>query len=166
MRVKHANTLIYKIRVHAANLMTVLNRMRDARNKWDSIDAGNMATPPPALLLAIATQSQNLLKTVHRLRALRNEWDSLDAGTVITDSMIGGDNNGITKAQVAAVIGTTVDSLNTLLNSGHATNLYKLDVPDADVTKANCLAVIATTLDALNSLMAQGHATNCYTITV
>lgn len=72
------------------------------------------------------TQATNLLITLNKLAALKNKWIALDLGNALNDSDIGGENAGITKAQIGAVLGTTLPAIDTLLAAGHVTNLHTI----------------------------------------
>jgi len=74
----------------------------------------------------VRTQSTNLILTLQKLHALKNKWDALDLGNTLNDSDIGGDNAGVTKAQLASVVGTSLDAFETLLSQGHETNLHQI----------------------------------------
>lgn len=76
----------------------------------------------------VRTQSTNLLTTLQRLRALRAKYDALDLGNTLNQEDIGGDNDGVTVAQITAVLGTTLEAFETTLAAGHATNLHTLAV--------------------------------------
>ena len=52
------------------------------------------------------------------------EWNALDYGTTLDAGE--GENAGIVRADVGAVVFGTADALRTVLNSGHATNMAKL----------------------------------------
>lgn len=73
----------------------------------------------------VRTQATNLLITLSKLRDLRKEWDACDLGNAITNDMIGGENDGITIAEITAVIGTSYEAFEALLTT-HATNLYTI----------------------------------------
>lgn len=65
-----------------------------------------------------------LLQTVNGMDALRKEWDGMDYLNTITDAGgFAGANADVDVDDIAAVIGTTLDALNELLNAGHRTNL-------------------------------------------
>ncbi len=66
-----------------------------------------------------------LLKTLDALRADRRAWDALDLGNVIQQSDIPA-GTGITTAELAAAIGTTLVAIEALMAAGHATNLYRV----------------------------------------
>lgn len=61
---------------------------------------------------------------INTLVALQREWNALDYGTTLDDGA--GDNTGVVRAEVGAVVFDTANALVTLLNTGHATNMAKL----------------------------------------
>ena len=70
--------------------------------------------------------STTLIQTINGMNALRTEWDGLDYGNTLDDEgsdAFDGANSDVTSAEVAAVIGTTLDALNGLMAAGHRTNL-------------------------------------------
>lgn len=68
---------------------------------------------------------RGFIAAFNKIKADRAEWDALDLGNVIQQGDIPS-GSGITTADLAAAIGTTVDALNALLAAGHATNLYRV----------------------------------------
>ncbi len=66
-----------------------------------------------------------LLDALDDLRALRVAWDA-GHGTWITEEDFEGANDGLIKADISAVSSTTLDALETLLATGHGTNLEKI----------------------------------------
>lgn len=79
-----------------------------------------------SFITKVRTQSTNLLQTLHHLRGLRNKYDALDLGNTLSQDDIGGDNDGILIADVTAVLGNTLEALETLMTAGHSTNLHKI----------------------------------------
>ncbi len=63
-----------------------------------------------------------LLEAVDKLNALKSSWNA-GMSTWLADADFVGENTGLTKAQITAVIGTTLDAQNALLATGHNTNL-------------------------------------------
>ena len=61
---------------------------------------------------------------INALKALQREYNALDYGNTLPDGS--GENDGITKAEVGAVVFDTANALVTLLDAGHATNMAKL----------------------------------------
>jgi hypothetical protein len=61
---------------------------------------------------------------IHGLKARQSEWNALDYSSTLDDGS--GENEGITKAEVGAVLFDSTDAMVTLLGQGHATNLAKL----------------------------------------
>ena len=61
---------------------------------------------------------------INTLKSLQREYSALDYGNTLPDGS--GENDGITKAEVGAVIFDTANALVTLLDTGHATNMAKL----------------------------------------
>lgn len=55
---------------------------------------------------------------------MQNEWNARDLGTTLEDGL--GENAGITRAMVGAVIFDTANAVKTLMDTGHATNVAKL----------------------------------------
>ena len=84
------------------------------------------ATDTNAYVTQVRTQATNLIVTIQKLAALQDKWTALDLGNTLDNNNIGGDNAGITKTQLAAVIGTTLGAFETLLSQGHATNLHTI----------------------------------------
>ena len=61
---------------------------------------------------------------INALKSLQREYNALDYGNTLPDGA--GENAGITKAEVGAVVFDTANALVTLLDAGHATNMAKL----------------------------------------
>ena len=61
---------------------------------------------------------------INALKSLQREYNALDYGNTLPD--VSGENDGITKAEVGAVVFDTANALVTLLDAGHATNMAKL----------------------------------------
>lgn len=61
---------------------------------------------------------------INSLKAMQREWAALDYGTILDVGE--GDNEGITGAEVGAVVFATTNAFSDLLDSGHATNMSKL----------------------------------------
>ena len=61
---------------------------------------------------------------INALKALQREYNALDYGNTLPDGS--GENEGISKAEVGAVVFDTANALVTLLDTGHATNMAKL----------------------------------------
>ena len=61
---------------------------------------------------------------INALKALQREYNALDYGNTLPDGV--GENDGITKAEVGAVVFDTANAMVSLLDTGHATNMAKL----------------------------------------
>ena len=61
---------------------------------------------------------------INVLKALQREYSALDYGNTLPDGSR--ENEGISKAEVGAVIFDTANALVALLDTGHATNMAKL----------------------------------------
>ena len=62
---------------------------------------------------------------INTLVALQREWNALDYGTTLDDGA--GDNTGITKEEVGAVVFDTANELKLrIIDTGHKTNMAKL----------------------------------------
>ena len=61
---------------------------------------------------------------INTLKSLQREYSALDYGNTLPDGS--GENEGISKAEVGAVIFDTANALVSLLDTGHATNMAKL----------------------------------------
>ena len=75
--------------------------------------------------------ANQILKGVNELKFLRDQWDALDMGGSLTDDRLQDsdftdDNIGLSAADVINVFGSTLPALKTLLNQGHATNLFRV----------------------------------------
>ncbi len=68
---------------------------------------------------------RNSQKAAQELDALKKEWD-YGMSTWLADADFVGENTGLTKADVTAVVGTTLAALDSLLAAGHGTNLLKV----------------------------------------
>ncbi len=61
---------------------------------------------------------------INSLVALQREWNALDLGTTLPDGE--GENEGLTKTEVGAVVFAAADALVAVLDTGVATNMAKL----------------------------------------
>lgn len=61
---------------------------------------------------------------IKALKALQSEWNALDYGTTLDNGE--GENTGLTKTEIGAVVFDTTNAMETLLGTGHATNMAKL----------------------------------------
>lgn len=61
---------------------------------------------------------------INTLKSLQREYNALDYGNTLPDGS--GENDGITKAEVGAVVFDTANAMVSLLDTGHATNMAKL----------------------------------------
>jgi len=68
--------------------------------------------------------SKQVWDGINKLVALQREYNALDYGTTLDDG--DGDNTGITKEEVGAVVFDTANAFVTVLAAGHATNMAKL----------------------------------------
>lgn len=68
--------------------------------------------------------SRQVWDGINSLKAMQREWNALDYGTTLEDGE--GDNDGITGAEVGAVVFATTDALIAVLDAGSATNMTKL----------------------------------------
>jgi hypothetical protein len=57
---------------------------------------------------------------------LRNKWDALDLSNTLVPGDIGGDNEGVTIAELGAVLGSTLEAFETTMAAGHGTNLHEI----------------------------------------
>jgi hypothetical protein len=70
------------------------------------------------------TAARDLLDAYQRLVSLQFEYNALDYGNTLDDGA--GDNAGITKVHVGAVVFDTANAITTVFNAGHATNIARL----------------------------------------
>ena len=68
--------------------------------------------------------SRQVWDGINALKALQREYSALDYGNTLPDGS--GENEGISKSEVGAVIFDTANALVSLLDTGHATNMAKL----------------------------------------
>jgi hypothetical protein len=86
-----------------------------------------MSNRPSDFVTQERQASRDLLAAKDRLHALRAEYDAAGySGTLTDQGAFVGDNADVTEAEVAAVIGVTLDALDAWLASGHGTNLYAI----------------------------------------
>jgi hypothetical protein len=86
-----------------------------------------MAGRPSDFVTEVRQLSTALLQTINGMDALQKEWFGLDYLHTLTDEGgFEGANADVDVDDIAAVIGTTLDALNELLNSGHRTNLLSV----------------------------------------
>lgn len=69
-------------------------------------------------------QARAIFNGIEKLKSMQAQWNALDYGTTLPAG--DGVNDGITKAQVSAVVFTTADAFQTLLDAGHGTNLASI----------------------------------------
>ena len=79
----------------------------------------------PQDYITLARQNnKQLWDALNNLIALQREYNALDYGNTLEDGE--GDNTGITKAEVGAVVFDTANALAAVLAAGHSTNMAKL----------------------------------------
>lgn len=61
---------------------------------------------------------------INKLIAKQREWNALDYSNTLDDGA--GDNEGVTAAEVGAVVFDTANAMVTVLDAGHATNMANL----------------------------------------
>lgn len=72
----------------------------------------------------VRRNTRQLWDAVNTLKSLQEEWNALDYGTNLGVGT--GLNTGIQPTDVGAVVFSTANAIETLLHTGHATNLAKL----------------------------------------
>ena len=79
----------------------------------------------PQDYITLARQNnKQLCDALNNLIAVQREYNALDYGNTLEDGE--GDNTGITKAEVGAVVFDTANALAAVLAAGHSTNMAKL----------------------------------------
>lgn len=73
---------------------------------------------------AVRTQARAIVDAVDELNALEREWTWGGYSETLPDGV--NQNEGITRAEIADIIGTTRGALNALLDAGNGTNLTKV----------------------------------------
>jgi hypothetical protein len=68
--------------------------------------------------------NRQLWEAIINLQELQRQWNALDYGNTLPDGS--GSNDGITAAQVGAVVSDTANAFVAVLDAGHATNMAKL----------------------------------------
>jgi hypothetical protein len=68
--------------------------------------------------------NKQLWNAINDLLELQRQWNSLDYGNTLTEGV--GTNEGLTKAEIGAVVFDTANAMLAVLNAGHGTNLAKL----------------------------------------
>lgn len=74
---------------------------------------------------ALISADNALIAAFEDLRRLRREWDSLSLSTTLPDEDIPGNLAHVTVSDLAQVF-FTVEALESVLDAGHAANLYKV----------------------------------------
>lgn len=83
-----------------------------------------MASRQQEYINEVRGQARNLWESFTRLRSLQLEWNALDYTNTLEDGT--GVNEGVTRAEVGAVVFDTTEAIKTLMDSGHATNIARL----------------------------------------
>lgn len=68
--------------------------------------------------------NRQLWDAILNLQECQTQWNALDYGNTLPDGA--GSNDGITAAQVGAVVSDTANAFVAVLDTGHATNMAKL----------------------------------------
>jgi hypothetical protein len=72
----------------------------------------------------VRQQNKMIWEAIGELQEMQRQWNALDYSNSLTDGQ--GENEGINKAEVGAVVFDTTNALIAVLNAGHATNMAKL----------------------------------------
>lgn len=78
----------------------------------------------PDYMTQVRIANQRIWEGINALKAAQREYNALDYGTTLPDGT--GQNAGITKVMIGAVVFDTANAMSTLLDTGHATNMAKL----------------------------------------
>ena len=69
--------------------------------------------------------TKNFWNSVNEIESLKQEWNPGDYSNTLEDGL--GDNDGITKAEINAVVNTSIPAIKDFINNNfHNTNLVKL----------------------------------------
>ena len=68
--------------------------------------------------------AKQLWQAINDLQELQRQWNSLDYSNALIPGE--GTHDGLTKAEVGAVVFDTANAMKAVLDAGHATNLAKL----------------------------------------
>jgi hypothetical protein len=68
--------------------------------------------------------NREIWNAINKLVSLQREWNALDYGNTLDDGA--GENTGITKTEVGAVVFDTANAFVAVLGAGHATNMANL----------------------------------------
>lgn len=68
--------------------------------------------------------ARNVWDAILKLEALQSEYNALDYGNTLEDGE--GENAGVTKLEVGAVVFDTANAMRVVLDAGHATNIARL----------------------------------------
>lgn len=69
-------------------------------------------------------RARELWDALNALETLQNEYNALDYGNTLPDGE--GENEGITRQEVGAVVFDTANAVRVVMNAGHSTNVAKL----------------------------------------
>jgi type 1 fimbria pilin len=72
----------------------------------------------------VRIQATKFVDAYNELQKAQLEWNALDYSNTLPNGE--GQNLGITKSEVGAVVFDTTDAIETLLGQGHATNLFRI----------------------------------------
>ena len=75
-------------------------------------------------ITAARAANRKIWEGINELQALQREWNARDYGTTLDDGA--GENAGIVKADVGAVVFASADALDAVLDGGIAGNMAKL----------------------------------------
>jgi len=81
----------------------------------------------------VRESASKILSGINGLTAELAMYQALDMGGSLTDDKLQdsdfvNDNAGLTAADISNIFGSTLPALKTLLNQGHATNLYRIKI--------------------------------------
>lgn len=68
----------------------------------------------------VKAEARSLWDALNALKAKQREWNALDYGNTLPDTQ------GVTSAEVGAVVFAAVDAIEAVLNTGVATNIAKV----------------------------------------
>lgn len=81
-------------------------------------------TRPSEFYTSARLANKKVWDGLNELKSLQKEWDGGDYGSNLPAGS--GANDGLVRADLGAVIFDTTNAMDTLLNTGHKTNMAKL----------------------------------------